>query len=250
MGLRQAFFPDGDIAVKDGYTQIGHVLAVHRSRGIRHDMDGLFDLPPAKGVDLCFQVIDGPADHVADGGEIPPDLVPVRGVQMDLEILPVPKDDDAFPDGGQPFGGLFVVTVHMEHRIHAVPRLLLLLKTRSNPEMIPEDVTDGPAAFTVFHQCIEKSVQEDKDPQGARIDDAGRLELGEKLRRGEDGLFELPEDPFPPQAIVSRRRLLHGLDQGVEYCEHRSGFGIAHRLPGPVPSLPDRTGKIGGPHRP
>ncbi len=37
-------------------------------------------------------------------------------------------------------------------------------------------------------------------PRAPGIDDAGRLEPGEELRRGEDGLFELPEDPFPPQA--------------------------------------------------
>ena len=244
MGLRQAFFPDGDIAVQEGDTQFGHVFAVHRSRCIRHDMDGLLDPPPAKGVDLCAQIIDGPADHIADGGEIPPHLVSVRGMQMDLEILPVPQDDDAFPNGGQPFGGPFVVTAHMEHRIHTVPRLLLLLKNRRNPEMIPEYLRDGPVTITVSHQRVEKSVQEDEDPQGARIDDAGRLEPGEELRRGEDGLFELPEDPFPPQAIVCRRRFLHRLNQGVEHRKHRSGLGIAHRLPGPVPTLPDRTGKM------
>ena len=51
-----------------------------------------------------------------------------------------------------------------------------------------------------------------------------------------------PDDPVPPGGVVRRRRFFHGLNQGVEDRQHRAGLRVAHRLPGPVPALPDRTG--------
>ena len=42
-------------------------------------------------------------------------------MEVDLEIAPVPKDDDALPEAGKPLGGILLIPVDLEHRVDAAP---------------------------------------------------------------------------------------------------------------------------------
>jgi len=76
--------------------------------------------------------------------------------------------------------------------------------------------------------------------RGPRHRRHGRLEPGEKLRSGADGLFQPPDDHLPPRGIIGRRLFLNGRSQCVKHRQHRAGPRVVDRLPGPVPALPDR----------
>jgi len=62
------------------------------------------------------------------GRKIAPGLLPVPGVEVDLEIPPVPKDDDVLPEAGKPLGGALLIPVDPEHRVDTAPLLDFLLK--------------------------------------------------------------------------------------------------------------------------
>ena len=93
-------------------------------------MDGKIDPSPAESSDLVVQIIGGPANHIADGGKIAPRFFPVGGVQMDFEIVPVPKNDHAFTDRREPLDGLPVIAADPQDRIDAATPLIAFLKRR------------------------------------------------------------------------------------------------------------------------
>ncbi len=113
MGLGKRPLADGDIARKEGDPQFRRQFAAHRARGVRHDVQRLPGRPPAEGVDLGVEVIDGPPENLPQGRKIAPGLFPVRGMEVDLEIPPVPKDDDALPEAGKPLGGILLIPVDL-----------------------------------------------------------------------------------------------------------------------------------------
>jgi hypothetical protein len=150
----------------------------------------------------------------------------------------------AFPDGGKPLEIIPGFAFNLEHHIHAATRFPFLRKGRRDLEIILEDLRDGSESVAVSRKDAEKTVQEDEDAQGAGIDDAGGFKLRQEFRRGEHRPFESLEHPFPPGRIERRRTLLHGLRQRIEDGQHRALFWVVHRLPGPVPPLPDGAGEV------
>ena len=79
MGLGKRPLPDGDIARKEGDPQLRRLFAVHRARGVRHDVQRLPGGPPAEGVDLGVEVVDGPPDNLPQGRKIAPGPFPRSG---------------------------------------------------------------------------------------------------------------------------------------------------------------------------
>ena len=122
-GFRQRLVPDDDVAVEQRHPQPGGVLAGDGAGRIGDDMDRrlLDGLRPSAG--LQRHVLLRPLHDAAEVFELPADVFPVLGVEMDLDPVVLPEDDDAFAVPGQlPQRGIETLT-DLDHRVDAIPFL-------------------------------------------------------------------------------------------------------------------------------